>query len=187
MRHATLTALVIALVSSHAVGTEELIPPAEGFSWQEIPEIRAKFVLPNGWYFRRDTAEGRSVYLFSSQELEDGERPRVGMTLTVLRHMGDARAFVYDFITDLTQENEHIASWDTKLGKMHGRGCLVRGPGKRKKKKKSRAFQLHALAIANTRTGTVYTLLFESPDEEFDENWEAGKIMLQRFLLDDEF
>ena len=39
------------------------------------------------------------------------------------------------------------------------------------------------LAVANDRTGTLYLLVFESPEDTWDAAWEVAAPMLKRFLI----
>jgi hypothetical protein len=48
------------------------------------------------------------------------------------------------------------------------------------------AFTEHLLAVGNSRTNTLYIVLFESPDASWDDAWKKGEVMLGNFLLDDE-
>lgn len=36
----------------------DLPPPPSGFSWQEVPELKAAFLKPNGWFFKREEEKG---------------------------------------------------------------------------------------------------------------------------------
>lgn len=46
---------------------------------------------------------------------------------------------------------------------------------------------LHVLAIGNSRTNTLYLLMFESPGAGWKAAWSKGETMLKDFLLDDEY
>jgi hypothetical protein len=42
------------------------LPPAPpGFPWQEIPELKAAFLKPNGWYFKRETQKDTLAYFIT--------------------------------------------------------------------------------------------------------------------------
>jgi hypothetical protein len=43
----------------------ELPKPPDGFTWQEIPELKAAFLKPNGWYFKQETQNGTLAYFIT--------------------------------------------------------------------------------------------------------------------------
>jgi len=45
---------------------------------------------------------------------------------------------------------------------------------------------MHWLAFGNSRTNTLYLILFESPESSWNEAWSKGEVILESFLLDDE-
>jgi hypothetical protein len=40
--------------------------------------------------------------------------------------------------------------------------------------------------VGNSRTNTLYTIIFESPDLLWNDAWKKGEVMLKDFRLDDE-
>ena len=51
---------LVFVVTAHAMS----LPSApSGFAWREVPEIKAAFLVPSGWQFRRH-AQGTTLALF---------------------------------------------------------------------------------------------------------------------------
>jgi hypothetical protein len=43
-------------------------PPPPGFTWQEIPELKAAFLKPNGWFFKREEQKATLAYFITKEK-----------------------------------------------------------------------------------------------------------------------
>lgn len=74
---------LICVVPVHAM---DLPAPPGGFSWREVPEIKAAFLVPSGWQFRRQT-QGSTLAIFITPEGFDKDGQfSTGLTINVLRN-----------------------------------------------------------------------------------------------------
>ena len=53
---------ILAFLFVHTVAGTELPPPPRGFTWEEIPELKAAFLRPNGWFFKREKNKDTTAY-----------------------------------------------------------------------------------------------------------------------------
>jgi hypothetical protein len=84
------------------------------------------------------------------------------------------------FIDTAAKEREPLKSWSSIQGPFIARGCVIRDDSGA-----SPVF-VYNLIIANDRTGTVYVVLFEAPEEEWKKAWKIGEpILKQLIILDD--
>ena len=57
MKGLPLLNLLATLFLPALVATDRPVPPA-GFTWQEVPELKAAFLRPDGWFFKREKDKG---------------------------------------------------------------------------------------------------------------------------------
>ena len=55
----------VALLVASSVGAAEVPDTPNGFSWKQVPQIKAAFVVPDGWHFLEET-KGKTL-----EEIED--------------------------------------------------------------------------------------------------------------------
>jgi hypothetical protein len=74
--------LFIALFVS-AVAAIELPPAPLGFTWQEVRELKAAFLRPNGWFFKSENNKGTLAYFIRKESIENGGEFQTGLTVNV--------------------------------------------------------------------------------------------------------
>jgi hypothetical protein len=178
-----LLALLSLVSASRAVALDLPDPPA-GFSWQRIPEIKAAFLKPDGWYYKAEEQEGTLAFFITAENIDTEGEFQTGLSLNVKTHMNgtDAVAYAREFVSKLGQRNELIRKWETETGLLHGFGCLTRVPGDGKHP----PVLMHSLAFGNSKTNTIYVFFFESPESQWEQAWKIGEKMMQLLILDDE-
>ena len=62
------------------------------------------------------------------------------------------------------------------MGPFKGYGCLY----------KSNGSMMHNLLIANDKTGSMYLIIFEAPEKEWEDAWKIGEPILKKLYIDDE-
>jgi len=49
------------------------VPPVpSGFAWQEVPELKAAFLKPNGWFYRQESQEGTFAVFITKEDISKG-------------------------------------------------------------------------------------------------------------------
>lgn len=48
----------------------ELPPAPTGFTWQEIPELKAAFSKPDGWFFRQEKQKDTLAYFITKENID---------------------------------------------------------------------------------------------------------------------
>jgi hypothetical protein len=174
-------AILVLLVAAPLAGEE---PPAapDGFVWKKIDSVKAAFLLPKGWYFKEEEKDGAYGIFISKENIDTAGEFETGMSVHVQRLKKDPapdRAAL--LIMQLSEGNEVQRTWRTEQGVLKLFGARIRvtvDPP---------TFIEHVLAIGNSRTNTLYFIRFESPEANWNEAWKTGDVMLQDFLLDDEY
>jgi hypothetical protein len=185
MRQHTWVCAIAVVLAATATADEQKFPdPPKGFSWKKVEEIKAAFLMPDGWHYRLDK-KGKTVAVFITQEkIEKGKLYETGLSVNVIRGRKDFRAEAYakEFVATLAKMGKVKKSWEPKQGKIKGHGCLVSvAPADGGAK-----VMMHVLALANTTTNTLYLIQFESTEKKWEEAWKKGQVIMKLLAIDDE-
>ncbi len=172
-----LSAFVFVASTMHAA---DLPSPPSGFAWQQIPEVRSALLRPQGWYFKEEEKGGILGYFVTQQDIDKAGHFETGLTVNVFPRLGEGLAVergkgVIDRVAGAHGEK----AWSQQVGQLQEFGCEVRDTDA------SGTVVMHALAVANTKTDTLYLLIFESPAAEWDASWRIGKEMIDAVKFDD--
>jgi hypothetical protein len=70
---AELTQLILlalfAVIPVQTIAAIDVPSPPPGFTWQEIPELKAAFLKPNGWFFKREEQKGTLAYFITKEDI----------------------------------------------------------------------------------------------------------------------
>jgi hypothetical protein len=149
------------LFSTLLLSAPNLPDPPDGFSWKRLEEVRATFLLPNGWHVNSEERGVTHAYFFTPEKLKKDVLFDTGLTINVVKDPTekDAVAYAQAFVAKSAQLFETIKQWQLEVGSFHGFGILTRQVTGAKE-------PMHVigyLAIGNARTNTFYLLVFESP------------------------
>jgi hypothetical protein len=172
---------VLALLAAASLAAEDLPPAPGGFRWQKIDSIKAAFLVPTGWHFLEEKkGEVRGVFI-SREDIGIVGEFVTGLTINVEKlKTGSAPDRAAMVIAQLSALGKVQQAWQSEEGalKLYGARIHVTADPP--------PFTEQVLAIGNSRTNTLYTIIFESPDLLWDDAWKKGEVMLRDFLLDDE-
>lgn len=177
-----LIGVLLSLICVAPVYAMDLPAPPGGFSWREVPEIKAAFLVPSGWQFRRQT-QGKTLAVFITPEGFDKDGLfNTGLTIHVLRNAKPGAAVEYadGFIARLAADKRTGEVWARQFGPMKGYGCRFRtqtGSG---------TSIVHTLMVANPKTGTLYLFSFEAPAASWTDAWTKGEKIMESLAVDDE-
>lgn len=176
--------LACALAAASAADLVAQAPPPapDGFSWKSIESVKASFLIPTGWHFRKEEHDGARAFFITQEEIVGGGQYETGLSVNVQKLKKDpAPERAAQFIAALVAANEGLDSWKRQQGALEACGCRLRI-----REKGQPPLVEQVLAIGNRRTNTLYILIFESPEKKWPAAWEKGEVMLKEFLLDDE-
>jgi len=169
--------LISVLAAVCAFGQDALPTPA-GFHWEHVAEVKAAFLVPNGWHFKREKNANTLAYFATREDIEKTGHFDVGLTVNVMPHLEsrDASAYAQEFIAGFPKGKTLLKSWDASTPPFVGKGCLVRDEHS----------TMHTLMVANPKTNTLYFFMFEAPNKEWEMAWKSGEQMVKLIMLDDE-
>jgi hypothetical protein len=172
-------------------GRQERGELPQDFSWQEAPSLRARFPIPDGWYFKEE-ARGNTRACFITREPIDHKGVFVvGLTVNSILNVREATgyspsAFAKAFMTtqrEMSPLSDIDALRDSPLviyrrdfQAVTVAGVAVKDPPR-----------IYAEATGNDSTGTAYILLFESPLSMWKQNEQIGRVIIENRILDKSF
>lgn len=175
-----LAAFILAiLILQSAFATDRPAPPT-GFTWQEIPELKTAFLKPDGWFFKRDEKKGTLAYFITKEDIDKNGRFQTGLTVNLFRLKQDSAVERGQGMVEQIAGKHHAQSWSKQVGAFQEFGCQIEDTDA------SGAIVMQVLAAANPKTNTLYLLLFESPEQEWDSAWKTGKQIIEGLALNDE-
>jgi hypothetical protein len=157
----------------------ELPPPPSGFAWQEIPEIKAAFLRPNGWFFKREEQKGTLAYFITKEDIDKNSKFDTGLTVNVFHLKKDSAVERSAKLVDQLAADNHVDKWAREIGPFREFGCSYKDtdPGG--------TSIIHTLTVANPKTNTLYLFIFESPESDSGAAWKLGKQIMDTLAIDD--
>src|SRR5207253_2668928 len=83
MKKIVILAFVVALFAQ-TLDAIELPNAPSGFTWQEVPELKAAFLKPNGWFFKQENSKGTLAYFITQEDLTKSSEFSTGLSLNVI-------------------------------------------------------------------------------------------------------
>ena len=174
--------LLLLLALAAGLDGEDAPPAPEGFSWKRVESLKASFLMPDGWHFKQEEQHGARAFFITLENIDKAGRFETGLSVnvqTLERDKAPERAA--QFVLGMMQAHEVLDQWAKEVGVMKIFGCRVR-----ETEKDHPPLIIHVLTVANERSNTLYLMMFESPEASWDAAWAKGRVMLEKFLLDDE-
>jgi hypothetical protein len=91
-----------------------------------------------------------------------------------------ASQYAQQFIRTATGEREPLKSWSSTHGPFKAHGHLIRDDSG------GSPVIVQNLVIANDHTGTVYVVLYEAPEAEWEKAWKIGEPILKELIILDD-
>jgi hypothetical protein len=176
MKRACRSAWIVLILAMPLFAIDLPKPPA-GFTWQQIPELKAAFLKPDGWYFRREEDKGTAAFFITKESIANGGDFSTGLTINVFRGLSDPAVDRGKALVDQIAAKMHTTTWSHTVGPFQEFGCDA----------KDSESAMHYLTVANRKTNTLYLFIFESPVSDWGAAWKLGEQILDNFAIDDQF
>ena len=154
-------------------------PPPPGFTWQEIPELKAGILKPNGWFFKREEQKGTLAYFITKEDIDKNGQFQTGLTVNVFHLKKDPAVERGKYMIDQLATAKHGEKWARDIGPFREFGCLTKDTDS------SGTTVMQTLTVANPKTNTLYLFIFESPESDWDAAWKTGKQIMDKLAIDD--
>lgn len=157
--------------------------PIDGFNRKDLTEIGGNTLIPKNWYFRHEYKNGTEIYFVSKEQIIGYDSMfETGLTLNVIQQKnipnGDAQKYMDEYISYYIQKYPQMLQRTGQANDFVYReieGVMSDGESSWKE----------VLRVsANTKTNTLYIVIFESTPEKWDSIWyPIGKPMLEYLSL----
>lgn len=182
--------IVTALVCAGTLlGTEPAVlgAPPEGFTWKQLTEIKAAFLVPNGWHFKHETNTDNEAYFVTLEDIDKQGSYLTGMSVNTVPNVSkktNTWAKNYALLVHKQIKADStitlVSEWENPQPPfmLYGLKC-------EKKVEGGLTIVMHQLIVANEKTDRLYVILFESTKEFWDAAWRIGDVMMTKFVLDE--
>lgn len=175
-----LSLILLAALFGQVISAIELQTPPPGFTWQQIPELKASFLRPSNWFLKREEQKGTLAYFITKENIENNGQFQTGLTINVFRLKKESAVERGKYIIDQLATAKHGDKWAKEVGPFKEFGCLTKDTDS------SGTTVSQTLSVANPKTNTLYLFIFESPERDWDASWKIGKRILDALTIDDE-
>jgi hypothetical protein len=173
-------ATIVVFLAVRAISIELPTPP-DGFSWQEIPAIKAAILTPEGWYYHEEK-RGKTLAIFVTKEhIPTKKFFETGATVNVFLDNPSAPSQVIKMVEDAAAKNSvevSRSSFDVFI-----RLDVMFDSPRPEGKEPARTV---ISGIINKDTRTSYLLIFETPISTWKEFWPKGQFILDFFAFESE-
>ena len=177
MKKIVLLAFVVAFFAP-TLDAIDLPKAPSGFTWQEVPELKAAFLKPDGWFFRQENNKGTLAYFITQEDLTKNSEFSTGLTLNVIHLKKDSAVERGGTMIDQMAAQHHVKTWNRVVGPLQEFGCELKDTDA------NGTIVMHALNVANPKTNTLYVFTFESPAANWDAAWKKGQQIVDALALD---
>ena len=101
----------------------QLTPPPPGFTWQEIPELKAAFLKPNGWFFKKEVQNGTFAYFITKENIDTNGEFQTGLTVNVFQFKKDSAVNHGKALIDSMASQHHVETFSRAFGPFKEVGC----------------------------------------------------------------
>src|SRR5438270_4950469 len=148
---------LFAVIPVQTITAIDVPPPPPGFTWQEVPELKAAFLKPEGWFFKQENEKGTLAYFITREDLAKNGEFATGLTINVFHLKKDSAVEHGKAMIDQMAAQHNVKAWNRAAGPFQEFGCELKDTDA------SGTIVMHALTVANPKTNTLYLFIFESP------------------------
>ena len=185
---ATITMLVFLMAPFAISSEEESIPlpdAPDGFTWQPMPEIQGAALKPDGWHFKKGKNGNSILYFITKEKFTNTPHYETGFSLKMtpgIPEQYNLKPTEYaKKVREETTKNLVIEkTWEREAGSLMLYGFQYLGY------KDQVPIRVFVFFLANDKTGTMFRIMFESPEKEWKKTWAIGEVIVNNIILDDE-
>jgi hypothetical protein len=178
----TAASVLLLAFCSGMIFAADLPTAADGFTWQEVPELKAAFLKPQGWFFKREEQKDTLAYFITKENIDQsGDDFKTGLSVNVFRKLKKSKAIdqAQYMIANLVKKY-HVEPFQRNIGPFYQLGCELKDTDS------TGTIMMREIAVANEKTNTLYLFIFESPESEWGTASKTGEQIINKLALDDE-
>jgi hypothetical protein len=125
MKKVALLALVVAFFLQ-TLNAIDLPKAPSGFTWQKVPELKAAFLKPDGWFFKKENNKGTLAYFITQEDLTKISEFSTGLSLNVIHLKKDSAVERGKAMIDQMAAQHHAKTWSRVIGPFQEFGCELK-------------------------------------------------------------
>ncbi|MFA6293278.1 MAG: hypothetical protein WC637_15945 [Victivallales bacterium] len=182
--------MCIVLLAGFCACSADMLPePPKGFSWQQLPFVKASFLLPEGWHFKfiPDNKEEKYLYYITKENLDQKGVYETGFEVRVIKGVPNKSkgklpsVYSAEAVEKTEKKVKFTKKWNDRKGIFKEIGYMYVDNSD-----ENASVTVRRLYISNDSSGTVYILTFEGPAKVWDDLWKAiGEPMLKNISIDE--
>jgi hypothetical protein len=178
--------VLLSFLISTCVKAIELPSPPSGFGWQDCNEINAHFLKPDGWFYKHVRQQGIEAFFISRENIDKEGAFSSGLTINYykgVKHKVGVMPSEYEERTREAAKSKHHVDDEKKVSHGSLQGISYKftfSPGGSNPKR-----TLYNLSFPDDKEDTLLLIMFESPSAEWEEAWKFGKLIVEKFVMDE--
>jgi len=160
----------------------------DGYSWKEIRDLKAAFLIPENWQFDSEVSAGQYFFTITKKGNDPPGSGETGLTIVVRTGAGNSARqgiapsqFAAAMFNEIRKNRELERMQRVTQGPFetirYQYTCTSAG---------STQLREYSLLVANDQTGTLYIFAFAAPLSTWDADWQTVTVVLDTIFLDDE-
>lgn len=167
--------------------TLQLPEAPSGFSWKRLPEIKAAFLMPDGWHFKHEHENSTDAFFITLEDIDKQGSFLTGLSVNAIPNVSKkTKLWVKEYALRLHSQIKQdttikvIDEWQNPQGPF-----MVYGMRSEKVVNDKMTMVMYQLIVANEKTDRLYVIAFESMKDIWEAAWRLGDVMMTKFVLDE--
>lgn len=175
-----------------------------GYSWQEVPQIQAVFPLPKDWHYKYQQIQGTQAFfitkeriladspLTSLQDARAGNGFRTGLSVNVFSDILSRTGNTPDALALAALTTNPLLHLEGNLD-AYKEGSLAVHRGYFKSGSRLLAYRgmppirYYIEGTGNNNTNRAYLMMFETPEELWEQYKDIAKIIIENRILNQDY
>jgi len=162
-------------------------PP--GFTWKACEKLQEFwFLVPDGWFFKEEEREGTVAVFITKEPIEREGWYRTGFSVNAIQQSAAKTGVAPSSYAQLFMEKLAVTAEKTWGFRRLGYEPYLKGYGTFSKATAPFGPLIqYTIALGNDTTGTFYLMIFESPEQSWEEEFKRGSEIIEQMGLDAAF
>jgi len=171
-KNITISLIISIVLTSFALAGPPPRTPS-GFTWKEVPSIKAYLLVPDGWYFKEMT-HGKTKGIFITEEkISPTKNYETGLSFNAFIGNQSGQSKVVNLFEQAASKYSIKVSKNI-LGGFTTMYCNFLSTSNPDGEKEFIAMH----GFINNKTGTSYIATFKSPASEMNKKWLKGRVLI---------
>lgn len=171
--------------------TDTPSPAPAGFEWADLPDLKYAILVPDGWFVKRVFQGDTEAIFVTEEDIEVSGRYSTGMGINIIQNVNNVDGAAQSFIQNIaslettTKILDSIQmSSETNVVRMYAIVIEAELPINPNDPVPTPFKTLTYHAFADTETNTLITMIFESPSDQWESEWNERGVTISLAFID---